>query len=656
MLKRLEPDICLFHFLAALSSAQDSSTKSGSLQMTGGKGKEVADASYGVFLCNPPRRTALQKAMANDSGNKTLQTSSLKYSQDQNDLPVWYSKLFTAEDRANDLKDSENTLKESEELREQWKLIGKTKFTEEEQIENRKHLMPMTIASLMIIKEQARLERLPKQNSLKDSSGGSGKANDNDISSDEERLSEIWKRVVDKSSANAIKFIEQNRLDRFRKQISSGNSAGEVQLDATANYKDISSNDEEYDENEQESSDLPEVILQKRKVGRPKGSTKNIPFLSLAVPAEIEEEMINEGGSKKRETRQSALHRKLLEEHRLEQIVKAEKDLKKQAVAGRKKQAVGGRKKQAVGGRSVDLKSAKFSVINSESNPLMISSEEEDDSIPKKTINLMSISDKQLAMMFRPLKLEHSSLAYFAWVKLINRRMTNVIRDMMKNEMYQSSVHLLLFLVPGTCIPCGAENVLPVPVPADWDETFAIFVDGAKLPQNLLEVGGIFRYQSAFSTESEELEHTIEGLRIFMVLVQINYYDQIYDCALESNGEDDVADLYFLPNNIRSAMGHLQLNVSYDSLEETEIGNYFRFVCVFENTTMQQLFDAVSLAEGWTMPEFNMNIADTEIGADVTVLETSEMVEDEPWRLHINWPKLNIKIGHVVVSEIGEGN
>ena len=265
-------------------------------------------------------------------------------------------------------------------------------------------------------------------------------------------------------------------------------------------------------------------------------------------------------------------------------------------------------------------------------------------------INLMSVADDQLASMFRPSTLEHASLAYFAWVKLINRRMSNVIRNEMKNKVYQASLHAFVFLVPGTLIPCGAVTVLPVPVPSNWDETCRIFKDNMQLAPNGVQVGAIFRYDAGFFTESDELWEKDNGLSLFMLLVQIDYYaEEIYDHALESHGPDDVADLCFLPNNIRSAMGHLHLNVSYDSLEQTEMGDYFRFLRVREDTTMQQVFDAVSFAEGWTEPTFNMKIADTEIGADVTVLASSDMLEDEQWRMAIEWPKLSIKIGHVAV-------
>jgi len=80
------------------------------------------------------------------------------------------------------------------------------------------------------------------------------------------------------------------------------------------------------------------------------------------------------------------------------------------------------------------------------------------------------------------------------------------------------------------------------------------------------------------------------------------------------------------------------------------MGDYLRFLRVREDTTMQQVYDAVGFAEGWTMQAFNMRIADTEIGADVNVLVSSEMLDDEQWRLAINWPKLSIEIGHVAAG------
>jgi len=144
-----------------------------------------------------------------------------------------------------------------------------------------------------------------------------------------------------------------------------------------------------------------------------------------------------------------------------------------------------------------NLESAKSSGINSGSNPMMISSDDSEIN-PTNPINLMNIADDQLASMFRPLTLEHASLAYFAWVKLINRRMTNVIRNEMKNAVYQASLHALVFLVPGTLIPCGAITVLPVPVPTDWDETCRIFENNMQLAPNGVKVGGIFRYHSPF--------------------------------------------------------------------------------------------------------------------------------------------------------------
>jgi len=49
------------------------------------------------------------------------------------------------------------------------------------------------------------------------------------------------------------------------------------------------------------------------------------------------------------------------------------------------------------------------------------------------------------------------------------------------------------------------------------------------------------------------------------------------------------------------------------------------------------------------MPTINMKIGDTEIDADVKVVASSEKLDDEQWRVVINWLKLSIKIDHAIV-------
>jgi len=268
---------------------------------------------------------------------------------------------------------------------------------------------------------------------------------------------------------------------------------------------------------------------------------------------------------------------------------------------------------------------------------------------------LMELHDDLLANIFRSLALEHDLLAlqhdflaFFVSAQLVNRRVMNVIRNRLYAE-YRAARHALAYFVPGTRIPCGAASVLPVPSPADWVETWNIFQDNMVLAPNGLQVGGIFNYDGIFSTESLEITVADDAQREFLLLIQNDYHGgSIYSPLLEA--AEGIADLSMMPNNLRSAMGHLHLSVSYDSLGENEIGYYYRFIRVCADTTMQMVFNAISFVEGWILPDFNMTIGDEEIGPDVNVLGSLEMTDDTQWRPAIWWPQLSISIELVTVE------
>ena len=78
--------------------------------------------------------------------------------------------------------------------------------------------------------------------------------------------------------------------------------------------------------------------------------------------------------------------------------------------------------------------------------------------------NLMDFTDDLLAVIFRPLAMEHGELAvehvplaFFVSVKLVSRRMMSLMRNRLHAE-YQAALHALAYLVPGTRIPCGAAS------------------------------------------------------------------------------------------------------------------------------------------------------------------------------------------------------
>jgi len=263
--------------------------------------------------------------------------------------------------------------------------------------------------------------------------------------------------------------------------------------------------------------------------------------------------------------------------------------------------------------------------------------------------NLMDLTDDLLAAIFRPLAMqhgelavEHSPLAFFVSVKLVSRRAMSMMRNRLHAE-YQAALHALAYRVSGNRIPCGAASVLPVPSPANWDETWSIFEDNLVRAPNGLEVGGTFNYHSNFFTESMEMEVAHDEPHEFLLLVETYWYDNtIYNPPLAPG--KGMCDVSRLPNNLRSSMGHLDLIVPYDSVRRANIGSYYRFVRVHVDTTMQEVFDAISFVEGWVFPAYNMCIGDEEIGPSIDVLGTTDLANDEQWRLVIDWPPLRIRV------------
>jgi len=145
------------------------------------------------------------------------------------------------------------------------------------------------------------------------------------------------------------------------------------------------------------------------------------------------------------------------------------------------------------------------------------------------------------------------------------------------------------------------------------------------------------------------LEVADDEPREFLLLVETYWYeDTVFNFPLAPG--EGMCDLSKLPNNLRSSMGHLDLIVPYDSVRQSGIGYYYRFVRVRESTTMQEVFDAISFVEGWHLPTYNMGIGDEEIGPDIDVLGSIDLKHDEQWRLTIDWPPLNICVRRIAVE------
>jgi len=141
--------------------------------------------------------------------------------------------------------------------------------------------------------------------------------------------------------------------------------------------------------------------------------------------------------------------------------------------------------------------------------------------------------------------------------------------------------------------------------------------------------------------------------REFLVLVQTDYYDvikDIYNPTLVPAGA--MCDVSRLPNNLRSSMGYLELTVSWDSVMKNGMcmGFYYRFVRVRDNTSMQEVFDAITFVEGWHLPTYNMYIDDIgneKIGPAIYVFGYMGIGDDEQRQPGITWPPLSLRIERV---------
>ena len=137
--------------------------------------------------------------------------------------------------------------------------------------------------------------------------------------------------------------------------------------------------------------------------------------------------------------------------------------------------------------------------------------------------------------------------------------------------------------------------------------------------------------------------------REFLLLVE-NYWDESTICHPPLAPGEGMCDVSRLPNNLRSSMGHLDLIVPYDSVRQSTIGYYYRFVRVRVDTTMQEVFNAITFVEGWVLPAYNVCIGEEEIDAGIDVLGSIDLANDEQWRLVIDWPPLSIHVEPIAVE------
>lgn len=397
-------------FLTGTSSSQITSRglsrQSGSVQATNDKGKESADATSGSVdkasgSLDLLARIAQSQERCNnyqqDLDSVMLEPSRLQHTDCATTGTYSDSHLnsYTAEEMESRRVQHNEFLEKRAKvslLRRNASMSNPISQKESKRLhELQKDLMPLTNANLEIYREQEKLNKLAAQQNLDDAPGGIASkvlsiGNAGHSSANEEENS----GHEDEENVSSTAICVRTSADLVESESESAKNGGEESsklAESPVNTLKRTSTQPlaEADVGSAKRrflcttpTDSPVVIVEKRKVGRPKGSTRKSRKLSSGpqtasefilsdetIEIENADDTMNEGSSKGRETRQKALHTRLIREHQLEQNQKAPQN----TVA----QAAGDQKKQAVRGRSINSKKAK---VNFDSNTVTISSDE----------------------------------------------------------------------------------------------------------------------------------------------------------------------------------------------------------------------------------------------------------------------------------------
>jgi len=204
------------------------------------------------------------------------------------------------------------------------------------------------------------------------------------------------------------------------------------------------------------------------------------------------------------------------------------------------------------------------------------------------------------------------SLADIVQKKCINKMLRKTIRTYMHgNKQYCDAVRKLSLFVPGTRIPCGIENATPLLRLHTRAECVQLFDKTSRLLPNNVRVGGI--YLPALHLENWNEYGTWDGPEdvdgavthpTFYMTISLHFLARPFFHILPAPIGNRV-DVSGIPNTLRRVLGLHETTCDFQTLREERdrVGQYFRLLQVRSDHTIQDIFDSISLAEGWNPVE-----------------------------------------------------
>ena len=201
------------------------------------------------------------------------------------------------------------------------------------------------------------------------------------------------------------------------------------------------------------------------------------------------------------------------------------------------------------------------------------------------------------------------SLASIQQKKSINKHLKKSIRiHMHENTAYCGAVRKLSLFVPGTRIPCGTENATPLLRLGTRGECMELFAETNRLMPNKVRVGGMYLPALGLENWNEygtwDAPDDVDDAGVthctFYVTISLDFLARPFFQVLPPRIGNSV-DVSGMPDTLRKVLGLQQQKCEYERLwdKRDEVGVYFRLLLLRSDHTIQDIFDSISLAEGW---------------------------------------------------------
>jgi len=213
---------------------------------------------------------------------------------------------------------------------------------------------------------------------------------------------------------------------------------------------------------------------------------------------------------------------------------------------------------------------------------------------------------------------------------------------LVKNAHYRQEVGEIKYFVPGTRIPCGVDRAADLPIACTQADILSIF-DALHFPApNGLYVSQCFRtsvpsmfydhYNSWEHTDRMDDENSHEH-RVFFILVDLEFDAEIY---CENNVPllpNDRVDLSCMPNVFRTVLGFRMPTMQSDEMDSAlghRVG-YTRVVRVHGDNTIQDVWNAIGVTEGWKTMQPSCDFS--ALSHDASIFDLFEYAADKAIRV-----------------------